>query len=96
MTNDYLYRLCTELLALEKERRAHEAQVREKREQLLVAMNGAGIKVLSQEKGCVMLKRATTAQRIDTRSLQLHKPDWYRAFCKTVSVPESLQIILIE
>ncbi len=42
-------------------------------------MNGSGVKVLSTQLGCVMLK-----------------PDWYRAFCKEVTVPESLQIILIE
>ncbi len=95
MTHEEINTLAAQLLELEGIRKEAEARVRDMREQLLIAMKGAGIKVLAGRQGCVMLKKAGTAQRLDSRSLQLHKPDWYRAFCKEVQIPESLQVTLV-
>ncbi len=87
--------LAAQLLELEGIRKQAEARVRDMREQLLIAMKLAELKVVVTDKGCVMLKRATTAQRLDNRLLKLHKPDWYKAYCKEVQIPESLSVILV-
>ncbi len=96
MTNEELTALCTSLLELEGIRRQTEARVRELREQLLVAMRTANIMTMGTDLGYITRCPAYVQHRIDTKSLQMHKPDWYGIFCKTVAVPESLQVLLIK
>ncbi len=96
MTNEELNTKAKALLEMIKTRRYLDRQIADARAQLLVAMKAANEKVVANDRGCVMLRPAYAQQRIDTESLRRHKPDWYRAFCKTVMAGESLQIIPIE
>ncbi len=85
-----------ELLEMAETRRTLERDIAEARARLLIAMKTAQVKVVACDEGCVMLRPAYAQQRIDTESLRRHKPDWYKAFCKTVTAGEGLQIIPID
>ncbi len=96
MSNTELEEKARELILQVNTRRHMDKQIAELRAQVLMAMKTSDTRVVANELGCVMIKPAYAQQRIDTESLRLHKPDWYRAFCKTVMAGESLQIIPVD